>query len=118
MKNNQQLPFSAPSYSNTSNFSNDGVEVQIYNPYRSTVYQPFTTATPCQYSSQRPGGDIPSIGEDEATGNNNDIIIPDDFGHVNDPGYATSPVGEAWVLLFLGAVLAIYKTFKLRKEEI
>lgn len=87
-----------------------------YTPYQSTVYEPFTTIVP----SQRAGAGRPddgAIGDVGAAGNGNDLVIPDGFGNLADPGYATSPVGEPWMLAIFAALLAVFTAIKSKKHK-
>lgn len=87
-----------------------------YESYQSSIYQPFGSISP-RRNADRP--DLPSVGNDLSTdndNNNNDNIL-DDFGHPSDPGYASSPVGEAWVMLLFAATAAIVLTVKKRKPK-
>ena len=92
------------------------VEASAYTPYQSTVYEPFTTIVP----SQRAGAGRPddgAIGDASATGNQNDLVIPDGFGNLADPGYATSPIGEPWMLAIFAALLAVFTAIKSKKHK-
>lgn len=89
-----------------------------YNPRRSTIYQPFSDATP-RYSAGR--FDDGAIGDDEETNNpgtpgvpdwgeqeKNDNEFPDGFWHPDDPNKPYhEPVGEAWIMLLFAAIMAI-----------
>ena len=84
------------------------VDNAAYSPYRSTVYAPFSSDSPTERQDAQT-----TIGAPRKSGSNTQI--PDDFGNVADPGYATSPIGEAWVMLLFVAAWTIYKTIKSRK---
>lgn len=86
----------------------------IYQPHQSTIYQPFTISSPCQNTSDTPFG---IVGRKNSPNNSNDIIIPDDFGHLDDPGNRSeqSPIGEPWIMIFFAAILTL---FTIRKNII
>ena len=83
-----------------------------YQPYRSTIYEPFSNAKPT--GPQRGG----AIGEEEDNDDDSGDDWTGDFGHPSDPNQSNNgPVGEAWVLLLFAAVAAIVVYCKQRKKE-
>ena len=83
-----------------------------YQPYRSTIYEPFSNAKPT--GPQRGG----AIGEEEDDDDNSGDDWTGDFGHPSDPNQSNNgPVGEAWVLLLFAAVAAIVVYCKQGKKE-
>jgi hypothetical protein len=83
------------------------VQQQQYNAYQSTVYEPFSSATPSQITERR------------NTGYSGDV----DLGDWGDPDIAEpgdtsgeSPVGEPWVLLFFAAAAAV--AIRLRRKSV
>ena len=83
-----------------------------YQPYRSTIYEPFSNAKPT--GPQRGG----AIGEEEDNDADSGDDWTGDFGHPSDPNQSNNgPVGEAWVLLLFAAVAAIVVYCKQRKKE-
>ena len=104
---------------NTSAFSTTTMDVPVYTPYQSTVYEPFSSVTPSRRAGARPGTPGGSIGGDLPTeDDDSDDWIPDDFGNVADPGNPTPLSGELWALLIFAALATIFKAIKLRKLEI
>lgn len=117
-----------------------------YNPYQSTVYQPFGSSMPSgsnpsyisssssnmgtynpitgRRNTASTGGEDPTNpsiletgGEDDPTGGNVDT---DDFDHPSDPGNQSDefPVGEPWVMLFFAAAAAVVVFVRQRKAAV
>ena len=85
-----------------------------YQPYRSTIYEPFGSYGPT--GPKRSNG---AIGEEDDDDDNSDDDWMGDFGHPSDPNQSqNSPVGDAWVLLLFAVVAAIVVYCKQRKKEI
>lgn len=85
-----------------------------YQPYQSTIYEPFGSHTPS--GPKRSNG---AIGEEEDNDDNNNDDWTGDFGNPADPNQSqNSPVGEAWVMLLFAAIAAIVVYCKQRKKEI
>ena len=83
-----------------------------YQPYRSTIYEPFSNAKPT--GPQRGG----AIGEEEDDDDDSDDDWTGDFGHPSDPNQSpNSPVGDAWVLLLFAVVAAVVVYRKQSKKE-
>ena len=108
--------------------SNDYAEQPAYNPYQSTVYQPFASS-PSMISGRRNTDGAPSTGGGDPT--NPDIPDPNNPGdgelpegwfdpeHPADPGtQGGSPVGEAWVMLLFAAVAAVVVFVRQRKAAV
>jgi hypothetical protein len=84
-----------------------------YQPYRSTIYEPFGSYGPT--GPKRSNG---AIGEEDDDDDNSDDDWMGDFGHPSDPNQSqNSPVGDAWVLLLFAAVAAIVVYCKQGKKE-
>ena len=106
--------------------SNGYAEQPAYNPYQSTVYQPFASS-PSMISGRRNTDGAPSTGGDDPT--NPDIPDPNNPGdgelpegwldpdHPSDPGHQSnqSPVGEAWIMLLFAAAAALAIFIRQRK---
>ncbi len=79
-----------------------------YNAYQSTVYEPFTAASPSDNHPMAAGA-----GEPQITNRKNGFITPSDPGE--EQTGEGSPVGEPFVLLLFAAVAAMVIAW--RKKE-
>lgn len=92
--------------------SNGYAEQPAYNPYQSTVYQPFASS-PSMISGRRNTDGAPSTGGDDPTNPNinQGTTVENTGGGLQgggDPGtQGGSPVGEAWVMLLFAAAAAV-----------
>ena len=76
-----------------------------YRAYESTVYEPFTAASPSSNSSNAPAG---------ISGRRN--INEDDFGFEDESNKSNEfPIGEPWIMLAFAAMAAVVIT--LRKKQ-
>ena len=76
-----------------------------YRAYESTVYEPFTAASPSFNSSNAPAG---------ISGRRN--INEDDFGFEDESNKSNEfPIGEPWIMLAFAAMAAVVIT--LRKKQ-
>ena len=81
-------------------------QVGSYQAYESTIYEPFTSATPSSNGSNAPAG---------ITGRKNNINTGG-FGTETDPNASNqSPIGEPWIMLAFAAMAAVVIT--LRKKQ-
>ena len=96
-------------YSATQRSSYSVQDAQVgYNPYQSTVYQPFESSLPSDNNPVYSSGQ----GEEEGNGGRRNVTnrqnsFPD---RPDTPPAEGSPVGEAWIMLLFAAAaaLAIY----------
>ena len=108
----QTYTYDMPYDAYDAQFGEAQVAPNNYQPYRSTIYEPFSNAKPT--GPQRGG----AIGEEEDDDDNSGDDWTGDFGHPSDPNQSqNSPVGEAWVLLLFAAIAAIVVYCKQRKKE-
>ena len=79
-------------------------QVGSYQAYESTIYEPFTSATPSSNGSNAPAG---------ITNRKNDFGNPEN----ENPGTGPTeyPIGEPWIMLAFAAMAAIVIT--LRKKQ-
>ena len=101
--------------------SNDYAELPAYNPYQSTVYQPFASS-PSMISGRRNTDGAPSTdGNDPTNPNLNQGTTVENTGGGlqggGDPG-DPAPVGEAWVMLLFAAVAALVVFVRQRKAAV
>ena len=76
-----------------------------YHTYESTIYEPFTAASPSSNSSNAPAG---------ISGRRN--INEDDFGFEDESNKSNEfPIGEPWIMLAFAAMAAVVIT--LRKKQ-
>ena len=86
--------------------SAQSVQVEGYQQYHSTIYEPFSNETPSSNGSNAPA---------DITGRKN-TINTGGFGTEPDPNASNnSPIGEPWILLAFAAVAAI--VIRLRKKQ-
>lgn len=101
-------------YSTTQHSSYSVQDAQVgYNPYQSTVYQPFESSLPSDNNPVYSSGQ----GEDEGNGGRRNVTnrqnsFPDRPDTDSGSG---SPVGEAWVMLLFAAVAALVVFVRQRK---
>ena len=108
------LPVKAQTFQSTSSYpmtqqsyqAQEVNQVGSYQAYESTIYEPFTSATPSSNDSNAPAG---------ITGRKNNINTGG-FGTETDPNASNqSPIGEPWIMLAFAAMAAVVIT--LRKKQ-
>ena len=108
------LPVKAQTFQSTSSYpmtqqsyqAQEVNQVGSYQAYESTIYEPFTSATPSSNGSNAPAG---------ITGRKNNINTGG-FGTETDPNASNqSPIGEPWIMLAFAAMAAVVIT--LRKKQ-
>ena len=101
-------------YSTTQHSSYSVQDAQVgYNPYQSTVYQPFESSLPSDNNPVYSSGQ----GEDEGNGGRRNVTnrqnsFPD---RPDTPPAEGSPVGEAWIMLLFAAAAALVIFVRQRK---
>lgn len=116
-------------------------EMQLnYNSYQPTVYRPFESSLPSHNNSTYSTDGYSNSGSyhsirgrrNTGEGDETDPNAPDNPGngelpegwfdpnHPSDPGHQSnqSPVGEAWVMLFFAAVVALVVWFRNRRPHL
>ena len=106
------LPVKAQTFQSTSSYpmtqqsyqAQEANQVGSYQAYESTIYEPFTSATPSSNGSNAPAG---------ITNRKNDFGNPEN----ENPGTGPTeyPIGEPWIMLAFAAMAAIVIT--LRKKQ-
>ena len=83
-----------------------------YQPYRSTIYSPFTGDAPSSGGPSRIGGRRNSGWEEEEE-DGEDVEVSDDVEHPSD----IMPLGDTTVLYLLSGILAICIFIKNRRKQ-
>ena len=106
------LPVKAQTFQSTSSYpmtqqsyqAQEANQVGSYQAYESTIYEPFTSATPSSNGSNAPAG---------ITNRKNDFGNPEN----ENPGTGPTeyPIGEPWIMLAFAAMAAVVIT--LRKKQ-
>ena len=111
---NAQTFQSTSSYPMTQHASQavDASVAGSYRAYESTIYEPFTAASPSSNSSNAPAG---------ITGRKNTTINPGnegEWGENSDGGKQENsyPIGEPWIMLLFAAAGAVVVYMKQRKK--
>ena len=85
-----------------------GAQVDGYQQYHSTIYEPFSSSTPSYGGSNND--------QSSGMGGRKNTINTGGFGTESDPNTSTeSPIGEPWILLAFAAMAAVVIT--LRKKQ-
>ena len=84
-----------------------------YQPYRSTIYSPFTGDAPSSGGPSRIGGRRNSGWDEEVEEDGEDVEVSDDVEHPSD----IMPLGDTTVLYLLSGILAICIFIKNRRKQ-
>ena len=85
-----------------------------YQPYRSTIYSPFTGDAPSSGGPSRIGGRKNNDSwDEEVEGDGEDVEIPDDVEHPSD----IMPLGETTFLYLLAGILALLIFVKNQRKQ-
>ena len=84
-----------------------------YQPYRSTIYSPFTGDAPSSGGPSRIGGRRNSEWDEEVEGDGEDVEVSDNVEHPSD----IMPLGDTTVLYLLSGILAICIFIKNRRKQ-
>lgn len=88
--------------------SAQSVQVEGYQQYHSTIYEPFSSSTPSYGGSNND--------QSSGMGGRKNTINTGGFGTESDPNASTqSPIGEPWIMLAFAAMAAVVIT--LRKKQ-
>ena len=110
-----------PSFKSTSAYQinasaqNSAINAEtVYQPYRSTIYSPFTGDAPSNGGPSRIGGRKNNGSwDEEVEDDGEDVEIPDDVEHPSD----IMPLGDTTVLYLLSGILAICIFIKNRRKQ-
>lgn len=83
-----------------------------YQPYRSTIYSPFTGDAPSSGGPSRIGGRRNS-GEDEEVEEDGEEIVPGNHDHPSD----IMPIGDTIILYLFAGILALVIFWRQRKAK-
>lgn len=85
-----------------------------YQPYRSTIYSPFTGDAPSNGGPSRIGGrKTTDSWDEEVEGDGEDVEIPDDVEHPSD----IMPLGETTFLYLLAGIFALLIFVKNQRKQ-
>ena len=85
-----------------------------YQPYRSTIYSPFTGDAPSNGGPSRIGGRKNNGSwDEEVEGDGEEVEIPDDVEHPSD----IMPLGEATFLYLLAGIFALLIFVKKQRKQ-
>ena len=84
-----------------------------YQPYRSTIYSPFTGDAPSSGGPSRIGGRRNNGWDEEVEGDGEDVEVSDNVEHPSD----IMPLGDTTVLYLLSGILAICIFIKNRRKQ-
>lgn len=88
--------------------SAQSVQVEGYQQYHSTIYEPFSSSTPSYSGSNND--------QSSGMGGRKNTINTGGFGTESDPNASSqSPIGEPWIMLAFAAMAAVVIT--LRKKQ-
>lgn len=88
--------------------SAQSVQVEGYQQYHSTIYEPFSSSTPSYGGSNND--------QSSGMGGRKNTINTGGFGTESDPNASNqSPIGEPWIMLAFAAMAAVVIT--LRKKQ-
>ena len=84
-----------------------------YQPYRSTIYSPFTGDAPSSGGPSRIGGRRNNGWDEEVEGDGEDVEVSDNVEHPSD----IMPLGETTFLYLLAGILAIFIFVKNQRKQ-